>query len=354
MPVADTIEIAMRGGAATVALLMAAALARLSKGASAARLGALFALGSAAYALLSSPILGEALAPIRPALRFLAVYNSVFLWWFAAALLDDGFQWRAFRFAPAVVITVVELARVFGSARFGAIGEMLMQAVVLVLMVDALVLAVRGLRGDLVEPRRRFRVAFVALTGTMGFAIAVVELVQLRGPIPEILTRLHALSLLVLAFGFAFWMLVVRSELFATARRPEAETALAPTDRVAPEDRALLERLNAAMDAGVYTEPGLTVAALATRLGAQEHRLRKVINQGLGYRNFTSFLNARRLADAKVILSDPVQARRQVLQIALNLGYGSIGPFNRAFKDATGATPTEFRKSVLSKGSATA
>jgi AraC-like DNA-binding protein len=32
-----------------------------------------------------------------------------------------------------------------------------------------------------------------------------------------------------------------------------------------------------------------------------------------------------------------------VLSIALEAGFQSIGPFNRAFKAATGLTPTEFR-----------
>jgi AraC-like DNA-binding protein len=39
-----------------------------------------------------------------------------------------------------------------------------------------------------------------------------------------------------------------------------------------------------------------------------------------------------------------------VLTIALDLGFGSIGPFNRAFKDATGMTPTEFRRAHLGGG----
>jgi AraC-like DNA-binding protein len=36
-----------------------------------------------------------------------------------------------------------------------------------------------------------------------------------------------------------------------------------------------------------------------------------------------------------------------VLTIALAAGFQSIGPFNRAFKAATGQTPTEFRRRNL-------
>ena len=36
-----------------------------------------------------------------------------------------------------------------------------------------------------------------------------------------------------------------------------------------------------------------------------------------------------------------------MLTIALDCGYGSIGPFNRAFKARFGITPTQFRNSAM-------
>ena len=36
-----------------------------------------------------------------------------------------------------------------------------------------------------------------------------------------------------------------------------------------------------------------------------------------------------------------------ILTIALDTGFQSIGPFNRAFKAHTGMTPTEFRRTRL-------
>jgi AraC-like DNA-binding protein len=38
-----------------------------------------------------------------------------------------------------------------------------------------------------------------------------------------------------------------------------------------------------------------------------------------------------------------------VLTIAMDAGFQSIGPFNRAFKAETGMTPTEFRREALSR-----
>ena len=41
--------------------------------------------------------------------------------------------------------------------------------------------------------------------------------------------------------------------------------------------------------------------------------------------------------------SIPTQAGVPILTIALDFGFQSLGPFNRAFKADTGLTPTEFR-----------
>jgi AraC-like DNA-binding protein len=86
---------------------------------------------------------------------------------------------------------------------------------------------------------------------------------------------------------------------------------------------------------------------LAARLGAPEYRLRRLINQRLAHRNFSSFINGYRLTEARAALADPTQAEVPILTIALDAGFQSIGPFNRAFKAETGMTPSEFRRTRL-------
>jgi AraC-like DNA-binding protein len=46
----------------------------------------------------------------------------------------------------------------------------------------------------------------------------------------------------------------------------------------------------------------------------------------------------------RAALVDPARRDLPVLTLALDAGFQSIGPFNRAFKAATGLTPTEFRR----------
>jgi AraC-like DNA-binding protein len=89
-------------------------------------------------------------------------------------------------------------------------------------------------------------------------------------------------------------------------------------------------------------------------LDLPEFRLRQLINERLGHRNFNAFLNRYRIDEAKAALSDPSQREVQVLTIAMDAGFQSIGPFNRAFKADTGMTPTEFRRHSLVRSQAAA
>lgn len=80
-----------------------------------------------------------------------------------------------------------------------------------------------------------------------------------------------------------------------------------------------------------------------------EHRLRQAINAGLGHRNFNAFLNHYRVEEAKAALADPGQNEVPVLTIAMDAGFQSIGPFNRAFKTNTGKTPTDYRSAARAR-----
>jgi len=96
-----------------------------------------------------------------------------------------------------------------------------------------------------------------------------------------------------------------------------------------------------------HRQDGLTIGSLANQVGLPEYRLRRLINQALGYRNFNSFVNRYRIAEVRTALADPSQADVPVLTIALDAGFSSLGPFNRAFKAETGVTPSEYRRLTL-------
>jgi AraC-like DNA-binding protein len=225
------------------------------------------------------------------------------------------------------------------------------QAVMITLYAHATYVALRFAPDDLIEGRRRFRVIFALAVAAAGLLIAFGEIVTIYYAPSRALMLFHASSIALLTFAFALWLCAARGELLdgrtVTALAAPLAGAREMASSAPAADRPFLDALRKLMAEGAWREEGLTVAVLAGRVGLAEHNLRRLINGQLGFRNFSAFLNSYRIEEAKTALADPAQARRQILQIALDLGYGSIAPFNRAFKDATGLTPTEFRKARL-------
>ena len=101
------------------------------------------------------------------------------------------------------------------------------------------------------------------------------------------------------------------------------------------------------MNEGIYLNSGLTIGELANRMNMPEHRLRRLINKGLGYRNFAAFINDHRIEEARRRLSEPETAREQITSLAFDLGYSSLAPFNRAFRERMGMSPSQYREKAL-------
>jgi AraC-like DNA-binding protein len=211
--------------------------------------------------------------------------------------------------------------------------------------------ALSGRATDLLEERRRFRVEF-AVSTALYIALIIASQWLWPGTIAAVPFSLaNAIGLVALIF-----LLVLRSPRLAGEQRaanssPNRQTAgddppaaLQPTE----QDVTLLDALRKLMDQDkAYRGEGLSIASLSQSLGVPEYRLRRLINRQLGHRNFSTFVNGYRLAEAVAALADPSQADVPILTIALDAGFGSIGPFNRAFKAHTGLTPTEYRRARL-------
>lgn len=114
-------------------------------------------------------------------------------------------------------------------------------------------------------------------------------------------------------------------------------------------DPAVTAKLREQLDEHkVFLNTELKVADLALLMAEQEYKVTQSITGALGYRNFNHMLNSYRIEQAKKLLTSPEYASRAILVIAMDCGFGSIGPFNRAFKELVGATPSAYRKEQLS------
>lgn len=207
----------------------------------------------------------------------------------------------------------------------------------LAIIAATLARVVRGRGADLVEMRRRFRLQFLAVTGAAMLLVLAKEIVYPPHGVPPVLDFIHAAAVLALVWYFGIRLLRSGADSFGEETR-EKKAAMPSADYA-----SLLAKLDHAMTSEkIYTRENLSIGRLAEHLGTREYILRRAINSALGYRNFNDFLNEARIREAQRLLaSDPAPA---IISVAMDLGFGSLAPFNRAFREKTGASPSEFRK----------
>jgi AraC-like DNA-binding protein len=272
----------------------------------------------------------------------LSAGNNVIFWTFSAALFDDGFRLRWWH--PALWLLLVVAGVVECSSPTPLLGVVLTLSSI-VFAALAMGQAIVSWRIDLIERRRRLRLFVVVASALYVVGNAAAQLAGVPRSAPVEGSLAGGIGLLVIA-GVIAWQLLRLEQhslfpvLAETARRREPMPA--PTDDA---DQRLLTTLGHIMTSErAYRQDGLTIASLAQQVGVPEYKLRRLINQALGHRNFNSFVNSYRIDEAKAALADPHQVEVPVLTIALDAGFSSLGPFNRAFKAETGVTPTEYRR----------
>lgn len=294
----------------------------------------LLGVTAVAHVLENSAVLRGLMGDLAPAVNLLSLGATGFIWLFVVTLFED--RPISFRtLGPAVVLFALGFLAFESNNR--AIW-LVHKACEGALALHALMIVARTWRGDLVELRLRLRAPFVAMVSLYVMLMVSLQVslnFGLQVPLKDLFNA-AALGLLGL-FGVAVFLWAPPdTRLVAKSGQASAAEAV---------DRVALEKLNHLMDTGeLWRREGLTIAELAEAAGMPEYRLRNLINAQLGFRNFPSFINSRRIEFAKKMLLDPARSRVTVATIAFDLGFGSLGPFNRAFKQATGVTPTEFRR----------
>lgn len=360
------IDLGFRGAASGVFLLIVLVALQRRIPNQNALLGMAMSAGGVFYAIVTAPFFPK--ASWWWTLPILSAMPAVF-WLWARAAFDDDFVLRRWHGALWLAIVAFGFALSLGWPRWPTLakgGGKVLAIVALVLALAAAVQTVKTWRVDLVMRRRRLRLAMLAINVAMiglvavaGFADIPVAAPGASGSLPTALS-LFVVAMLAGLGLFSAPAAVAVDDATAAIASGEAGRQARVVDRAAAGrvivdprvavDPILLRRLDHLMTVErTYRQEGLAIGTLAARLDVPEHRLRQAINEGLGYRNFNAFLNRYRIEDAKLALSDVTQREVPVLTIAMDAGFQSIGPFNRAFKAETGVTPTEFRREALSR-----
>jgi AraC-like DNA-binding protein len=341
MPLTD-LDMALRGAVTVIAFLVAALMLRDHRGRTSARLAAAFALGVAAHAWCAAPGFAASTGWLHAVLLALSAGNAVVGWLVAASLFRAAFRPRPWHGAIWGLCAALGFAAAApGLAATATDGlRLAVTAIVLLLSAGALTEVFASWRDDLSDSRRRLRL--IVIVSLAGATMLNAALFAAFGPSPRAdLVSLATIAAVLAGLGAVSWgLLNLRAgDLFD--RRPT------PREPAASAERAMIERLERLMTVERAYREDLTIGRLATRMGLPEHQLRRLINNSLGHRNFSTFINGYRIAEARQAFADSSQAEVSILTIALDTGFASIGPFNRAFKAQTGLTPSAYRRTAL-------
>jgi AraC-like DNA-binding protein len=342
------INLALGAGTAMLLLLLAALLFRDFRAVAAGRLAIALALGSAAHAFTAGAGFVPPVAPWQSVLIAASTGNVVVFWLFARALFDDAFRLRPWHAAPWAAVVALSLVNCLVLVPEQTLDRRIFPILISVISLGFVALAlgqtIASWSADLVEERRRLRVFVVAATAVYAAFNALLQLFLAGSGTPGVVPNANSVILAGVVIAIACSLLQIKGEtIFAVAERPAA--AAAASNATGASDRKLFDALMRLMsDDRIYRHEGITIGTLATKLSVPEYRLRQLINQQLGYRNFNVFLNNHRIEEAKAALADPSQAEVPVITIAMDAGFQSLGPFNRAFKATTGVTPSEYRR----------
>lgn len=338
----EQIDLLARGGSLALLALWSCLLVRDHPKVLASQIAVLMNIGIACYLLVTTDWMRARLSPPGLVLAMAAGSTPGLFWLFAKAWFNDEKRigWGS------IALVVLSVANMLVMQLSYAGGGMVNQVTGAIFRLGMLAFAGAGLweawrgrGGDLVEGRRRLRPRIVAAVGGYVILIAFTEIAVFNAAAPRWIIGIVGSSIVVITFLFCAAMFGMRqADLFGLVNGAKIVSSKPDTnDPLADKLRAHMGREMA------WRDEGLSIAALASQLGEQEYRLRRVINGQLGHRNFAAFLNGYRLAEVKAALADATQREVPIITIALDAGFGSLGPFNRAFREAEGMTPSEYR-----------
>jgi AraC-like DNA-binding protein len=341
MSLLEQVDLAIRFGIVTMCLVLCIHLLNMRNAHRAYVLVA--ALVQTSLHTLAESEQGIALfGPLADPIHATFVIEPILIIWACLSFFRDDFRPQTWHIAAASGFVVVSIFAAFGLVTPWVVGVLKLGAFGYLLYATIVCHS-----DDLVEVRRGFRQVFCTEVALACIVITGLSIYCAYFERPIWINLVVSGIIFALILSLLLWVLRVRADLFpesklsSTKREPRAENGLTLAEN------ALAVRLDKAMDDGVWRQEGLTIRALAEQLDAPEHRLRRVINRGLGYRNFSAFVNERRVAAAARAFSDPERADVPVITIAHEAGFASLGPFNRAFREITGVSPTDYRRNTV-------
>ena len=332
----------------TAGLYLATAIVIFRLRASPARIaGTLAYLSKAPHAMLQFPPIMALVGAFAPWITLAATMGAALTWLFAVELYGDHGRFDRQRLIPLAAVFIISSAAIVSPPEVARILWLLHTFTTVALMAHVLLVLASTWRNDLVERRRLVATPVFAISAAYSIGLGFVQTIDafdhtVRQPsLFNATVLLCSSTLAIIVFGqFGAVLFGDESESVAVPAKPKraAQASLSNSDAnlvAALENLMKVERL--------YRMQSIRITTLATQLHVPEYRLRQLLNYSLGYRNFNAYIGHWRIAEAKDALRDPEQALVPISTIAIDSGFQSLAPFNRAFRGETGMTPSEYR-----------
>ncbi|GIX41646.1 MAG: transcriptional regulator [Leptospiraceae bacterium] len=276
---------------------------------------------------------------------------SYFFWLFSLSLFIDYFRINKFHIFVGILKFIVGNITLYLSYKNSPLQDVFLLSnksyyyqipnilFSFILILHSLYVAYKEKDSDLVILRIDVRKFHIFIIGIFIIWMFLYYLVFRPLSFTEIFNLMNAIAIMVLCiifflFGYPYLPLIIvddKSRLIDESPQ-EYEFSQELLDKV-------IEMFE---EKQIYKEEGLTIRKLAQYMNIQEYKLRNIINKGLGFKNFNDLLNTYRIIEAKRLLIS--NNKLSITRIALEVGYPNAAVFNRAFKQFTGITPSEYRK----------
>jgi AraC-like DNA-binding protein len=110
-------------------------------------------------------------------------------------------------------------------------------------------------------------------------------------------------------------------------------------------DKYLIQLTRFMEETLAWKDNELSIAKISEQTQIPKHYITQVLNEHLG-KNFYSFVNEYRIAEAKKMIASPQYNAWSFVAIAYECGFNSKTAFNNFFKKITGLTPSEYKSTA--------
>lgn len=148
---------------------------------------------------------------------------------------------------------------------------------------------------------------------------------------------INVITAALVFYALSLWA-IKRARLFLPDPRQKSEPA--DTEAYEALGKRILQMLEAEQ---IFTDPNLTVTALAARLKVQPYLLSRTINYFFK-KSFSELLIQYRIKKAEQLLLSPQHKNHTVEAIAFESGFNTPSAFYAAFKKIHKTTPAKFKK----------